>query len=88
MTDHSVTPQTNPTNAELLAANAALQAENQRIAKLLATIQNNGEEKNENKKANVDLHEKRQSESNAKTGETPLISLWPSKSPIIPSGWP
>ncbi|XP_072076564.1 uncharacterized protein [Arachis hypogaea] len=34
MRDHSVTPQANPTKAELLAANAALQAENQRTAEL------------------------------------------------------
>ncbi|XP_025611568.1 uncharacterized protein [Arachis hypogaea] len=42
MTDHSVTPQANSTNAELLAANAVLLAENQRMAELLATMQNNG----------------------------------------------
>ncbi|KAL4285768.1 hypothetical protein AHAS_Ahas19G0019200 [Arachis hypogaea] len=37
MTDHSVTPQHNPSNAELLAANAALLAENKRMAELLAS---------------------------------------------------
>ncbi|QHN84358.1 uncharacterized protein DS421_16g528000 [Arachis hypogaea] len=69
MTDHSVTPQANPTNAELLAANAALLAENQRMAELLAAVQNNGNAKNDKKK--VDNNEEHQSESNAKTGETP-----------------
>ncbi|QHO55122.1 uncharacterized protein DS421_3g62640 [Arachis hypogaea] len=70
MTDHSVTPQANPTNAELLAANAILLAENQRMTEILATMQNNGEEKNGNKKTNTDQHEEHQSESNVKTGET------------------
>ncbi|XP_016178112.1 uncharacterized protein LOC107620476 [Arachis ipaensis] len=71
MTDHSLTPQVNPINGELLAANAALQAENQQMAELLAAMQNNGKEKNDNKKVNNNLHEEHQSDSNVKTGEIP-----------------
>ncbi|XP_016207097.1 uncharacterized protein LOC107647536 [Arachis ipaensis] len=71
MTNRSETPQAHRTNADLLAANAALLAENQQKTELLATMQNNGEEKNDNKKANAEQHEEHQSESNAKTGETP-----------------
>ncbi|XP_057747898.1 uncharacterized protein LOC130967093 [Arachis stenosperma] len=41
------------------------------MAELLATMQNNGEQKDDNKKANANQHEEHQSESNAKTGETP-----------------
>nr|XP_025640840.1 uncharacterized protein LOC112735521 [Arachis hypogaea] len=44
MTDHSVTPQHNLSNAELLAANAALLAEDQRMAELLAAKQNDDQE--------------------------------------------
>ncbi|XP_015937749.1 uncharacterized protein LOC107463468 [Arachis duranensis] len=69
MTDRSATPSTNPTNAELLAANATLLAKNQRMAELLEAMQNNDEQKT-NKKVNTDQHEEHQSESNAKTGET------------------
>ncbi|XP_072087342.1 uncharacterized protein [Arachis hypogaea] len=69
MTDHSVTPSTNPTNADLLAANAALLAENQRMAEQLAEVQKNDEQK-ANKKIATDQHDERQSESNVKTGET------------------
>ncbi|XP_025616988.1 uncharacterized protein [Arachis hypogaea] len=68
MTDHSATPSNNPTNADLLATNAALLAENQRMAELLAGMQNNNERKS--KKKNTDQHEEHQSESNVKTGET------------------
>ncbi|XP_015969629.1 uncharacterized protein LOC107493067 [Arachis duranensis] len=68
MTNHSTTPSNNPTNADLLAANAALQAENQRMAESLAAMQNNDEQKN--KKENTVQHEEHQSESNVKTGET------------------
>ncbi|XP_072088242.1 7-deoxyloganetin glucosyltransferase-like [Arachis hypogaea] len=75
MTDRSATPSTNPNNADLLAANAALLAENQRMAELLEAIQDNDEQK-ANKKANTDQHEEHQSESNAKTGETNLITLF------------
>ncbi|XP_057747080.1 uncharacterized protein LOC130966309 [Arachis stenosperma] len=69
MTERSVTPSTNPTNGDLLAANAALLAENERMAELLAAMQNNDKRK-ANKKANTDQHEEHQSESNAKTAET------------------
>ncbi|XP_016164607.1 uncharacterized protein LOC107607142 [Arachis ipaensis] len=55
MTDHSVTPFTNPTNADLLAANAALLAENQRMAEQLAEMQKNDEQK-ANKKIHTDQH--------------------------------
>ncbi|XP_016206923.1 uncharacterized protein LOC107647360 [Arachis ipaensis] len=68
MTDHSVTPQVNPTNAKLLATNAALQTKNQHMAEL-AAMQNNGEEKNDKKKVNDNLHEEHQSDSN-KYGHT------------------
>nr|XP_025640809.1 uncharacterized protein LOC112735490 [Arachis hypogaea] len=71
MTDHSVTPQHNLSNAELLAANATLLAENQCMAELLATRQNNDDEENDKKKANNNPHGDHQAESNAKIGETP-----------------
>ncbi|XP_015964301.1 uncharacterized protein LOC107488120 [Arachis duranensis] len=72
MTDLSETQQPPRTNVVLMAANAVLLAENQRMAELLAAMQNNGRRKNENKKANAEQHEEHQSESNAKTGETHL----------------
>ncbi|XP_057734207.1 uncharacterized protein LOC130949538 [Arachis stenosperma] len=69
--DHSVALQSNPTNTKLLASNATLQAENQRMAEPLAEMLNNGEEKNDNKKVNNNLHEEQQPKSNVKTGEAP-----------------
>nr|XP_025629568.1 uncharacterized protein LOC112722645 [Arachis hypogaea] len=71
MTDHSETQQPSRTNADLTAANAALLAENQRMAELLAEMQNNGDRKVDSKRTNATQHEEHQSESNAKTGETP-----------------
>ncbi|XP_016196167.1 uncharacterized protein LOC107637247 [Arachis ipaensis] len=70
MTDHSET-QPPRTSADLTAANAALLAENQRMAELLATMQNNGDRKVDSKRTNAEQHEEHQSESNVKTGETP-----------------
>ncbi|XP_025625714.1 uncharacterized protein [Arachis hypogaea] len=70
MIDHSETQQHSQNNADLLAANSVLQAENQRLAELLATLQNGRDRKNDNKKINADQHEEHQSESNAKMGET------------------
>ncbi|XP_057719345.1 uncharacterized protein LOC130933745 [Arachis stenosperma] len=70
MTDHSETQQHSRTNADLMAANAAILAKNQRMAELLAAMQNNGKWKVDSKKTNADQHEEHQSESNAKTGET------------------
>ncbi|XP_015931883.1 uncharacterized protein LOC107458195 [Arachis duranensis] len=74
MTDHSETQQPPQTNADLTAANAALLAENQRMAELLAAMQNNGDRKVDSKRTNAEQHEEHQSESNAKTGETPTKS--------------
>ncbi|XP_016192976.1 uncharacterized protein LOC107633897 [Arachis ipaensis] len=71
MTDLSDTQPHSRTNADLMAANAVLFAENQRMAELLATLQNGGERKNVNKEANTEQHEEHQSESNAKVGKTP-----------------
>ncbi|XP_016192948.1 uncharacterized protein LOC107633865 [Arachis ipaensis] len=72
MTDYSETQQPPRTNADLTAANAALLAENQRMAEILAAMQNNGDRKVDSKRTNADQHEEHQSESNAKTGETTL----------------
>ncbi|XP_016177724.1 uncharacterized protein LOC107620013 [Arachis ipaensis] len=71
MTNHSEIQHHSQTNADLITANAALLAENQRMAELLAALQNNGDRKVDSKKTNADQHEEHQSESNAKTGETP-----------------
>ncbi|XP_057747798.1 uncharacterized protein LOC130966992 [Arachis stenosperma] len=72
MTDHSVTPQANPTNVELLAANAALLADNQRMADLLAAVQNKDGDRNDHKKVNTDPHGEQHTEPNTKTRDIPL----------------
>nr|XP_025628809.1 uncharacterized protein LOC112722039 [Arachis hypogaea] len=72
MTDQSDTQPHSRSNTDLMAANAALLAENQRMAELLATLQNGGEKKNVNKETNTEQREEHQSESNEKTGEPPL----------------
>ena len=71
MTDHSETHHSPRANTVLIAANAALLAENQRMTELLAAIQNNGDKKEHSKKTNPEQNEEHQSESNAKTAETP-----------------
>ncbi|XP_057723967.1 uncharacterized protein LOC130939916 [Arachis stenosperma] len=71
MKDQSDTQQHPRTDADLMAANAALLAENQRMAELLATMQNRGERKHVNKVTNAEQNEEHQSESNAKTEEMP-----------------
>ncbi|XP_072084555.1 uncharacterized protein [Arachis hypogaea] len=70
MTDHSETHHSTQENTDLFAANAALLAENKRMAELLAAIQNNGDRKEHSKKASPEQNEEHQSESNAKTAET------------------
>ncbi|XP_072077907.1 uncharacterized protein [Arachis hypogaea] len=65
MTDQSGTHQ--QAGLDLVAANAALLAENQRMAELLATLQNKGERKNVDKEVNTDQQNEHQSESNDKT---------------------
>ncbi|XP_016192717.1 uncharacterized protein LOC107633626 [Arachis ipaensis] len=67
MTDQSGTHQ--HAGPDLVAANAALLTENQRMAELLATLQNKGERKNVNKEVNADQPDEHQSKSNAKTEE-------------------